>query len=145
LGEHLGGVEMGRLTKKKLDAIKKSRVDGYTQKETAQRVGVDIKTVKKYDPLRRERQEVSQERRIERLETICNSLAAELSSQTEEFEELRGAMWRILHEQAIDLEDYVHDVEESRCPKCRGDMMHDKSHFHCHQCGFSAPYLEDSL
>jgi len=136
---------MGRLTKKKLDAIKKSRVDGYTQKETAERVGVDIKTVKKYDPLRRERQEASQERRVERLETICNSLAAELSSETEEFEVFRAAVCRILRKQGIELEDYVHDVEESRCPKCRGDMMHDKSHFRCHQCGFSAPYIEDSL
>jgi len=136
---------MGRLTKKKMDAIKKSRVDGYTQKETAERVGIDIKTVKKYDPLRRERQEARQERRVERLETICNSLAAELSSETEEFEVFRAAVCRILREQGIEMEDYVHDVFESHCPKCRGDMMHKASHFSCNQCGFSAPYIEDSL
>lgn len=136
---------MGRLTKKKLDAIQKSRVQGYTQKETAERVGVDIKTVKKYDPLRRERQEVSLERRVERLETICNSLAAELSWLTKEFDLFHGAMDRILDEQGTHLEDYLDDVEESFCPKCGGDMMYDKSHFRCHQCGFSAPSLEDAL
>ena len=136
---------MGRLTKKKLDAIQKSRVEGYTQKETAERVGVDIKTVKKYDPLRRERQEVSMERRVERLETICNSLAAELSWHTKEFDLFHVAMHRILDKQGIRMDDYLSDVEDSLCPKCLGRMIGDKWHFLCHECGFSAPNLEDSL
>ena len=41
---------MGRLTKGKIDKIINLRNEGYTQKEVAQKVGVDIKTVRKYDP-----------------------------------------------------------------------------------------------
>jgi len=43
---------MGRLTKAKTDEIGKLRKEGYTQKETAEKVGVHIRTVRKYDPLR---------------------------------------------------------------------------------------------
>ena len=42
---------MGRLTKAKIDEIAKLREKGYTQKEVAQRAGVHMRTVRKYDPL----------------------------------------------------------------------------------------------
>jgi len=42
---------MGRLTKAKIDEIAKLREKGYTQKEVAQRAGVHVRTVRKYDPL----------------------------------------------------------------------------------------------
>jgi len=43
---------MGRLTKSKTDEIRKLREQGYTQKETAEKAGVHLRTVRKYDPLR---------------------------------------------------------------------------------------------
>ena len=39
---------MGRLTKAKIDKITNLRGEGYTQKEVAEKVDVDIKTVRKY-------------------------------------------------------------------------------------------------
>jgi len=44
---------MGRLRKAKIDSIQKLRQQGYTQAETAEKVGVHLKTVQKYDPLRK--------------------------------------------------------------------------------------------
>ena len=43
---------MGRLSKAKIDQIHKLRRKGYLQKEVAEKVGVNVKTVKTYDPLR---------------------------------------------------------------------------------------------
>ncbi|MFH0768757.1 MAG: helix-turn-helix transcriptional regulator [Chloroflexota bacterium] len=43
---------MGRLQKAEIDKIAKYRKEGYTQAETAEKVGVHIKSVQKYDPLR---------------------------------------------------------------------------------------------
>ncbi len=40
---------MGRLTKAKTDQIARLRKAGYTQQETAQKTGVHIRTVRKYD------------------------------------------------------------------------------------------------
>lgn len=68
---------MGRLTKAKIDKITKLRDEGYTQKEVAEKVDVDIKTVRKYDPQRQTVKLASEEeeislvqllKRIERLE-----------------------------------------------------------------------------
>ena len=42
---------MGRLTKTKIDEIAKLRGKGYTQKETAEKLKVHLRTVRKYDPL----------------------------------------------------------------------------------------------
>lgn len=44
---------MGRLSKAKVDQIQKLRKKGYLQKEVAEMAGVDIKTVRAYDPMRR--------------------------------------------------------------------------------------------
>ena len=43
---------MGRLSKAKIDQIHKLRKKGYLQTEVAEKVGVNVKTVKTYDPLR---------------------------------------------------------------------------------------------
>lgn len=43
---------MGRLRKAKIDEIIRLRNDGYTQQETAERAGGNLKTVRKYDPLK---------------------------------------------------------------------------------------------
>ena len=42
---------MGRLTKAKINEIAKLREQGFTQKETAEKVKVHLRTVRKYDPL----------------------------------------------------------------------------------------------
>ena len=44
---------MGRLRKSIIDTIIKLRKKGYTQAETAEKTGVNLKTVQKYDPLRK--------------------------------------------------------------------------------------------
>jgi predicted transcriptional regulator len=46
---------MGRLTKAKIDEITKLREQNYTQKEIAEKVGVNLRTVRKYDPLREQK------------------------------------------------------------------------------------------
>jgi len=43
---------MGRLRKAKIDEVIRLRNDGYTQQETAERARVNLKTVRKYDPLK---------------------------------------------------------------------------------------------
>ena len=43
---------MGRLRKAKIDEIVRLRSEGYTQKETAEKAEVNLKTVRKYDPLK---------------------------------------------------------------------------------------------
>jgi len=43
---------MGRLRKTTVDMIVRLRKKGYTQAETAEKAGVNLKTVRKYDPLR---------------------------------------------------------------------------------------------
>jgi len=47
----MGGI-LGRLRKAKIDEIIRLRNDGYTQQETAERARVNLKTVRKYDPLK---------------------------------------------------------------------------------------------
>jgi len=46
---------MGRITKAKIDQIASLRKEGYTQGETADKVGVNLRTVRKYDPLRQQK------------------------------------------------------------------------------------------
>ena len=43
---------MGKLRKTIVDMIVRLRKKGYTQAETAEKAGVNLKTVRKYDPLR---------------------------------------------------------------------------------------------
>ena len=44
---------MGRLTKRMIDQVIAHRREGYTQTETAEILGLNLKTVRKYDPLRK--------------------------------------------------------------------------------------------
>jgi len=66
---------MGRLTKSKKDEIMKLREQGYTQKETAERVKVHLRTVRKYDPLREKPVGLSAEQANE-IERDCDELVA---------------------------------------------------------------------
>jgi len=66
---------MGRLTKTKIDQISKLRQEGYTQKETAEKVGVHLRTVRKYDSLREKPVRPSREQAKE-LDEAISKLAA---------------------------------------------------------------------
>ena len=68
---------MGRLTKAKIDEIAKLRQQGYTQKETGEKVEVHLRTVRKYDPLREQRPVGPDRERVKEIEEACNKLAAE--------------------------------------------------------------------
>jgi hypothetical protein len=46
-------IRMGRLRKSLVDKIVRLRNQGYTQPETAEKAGVHLKTVHRYDPLRK--------------------------------------------------------------------------------------------
>jgi len=67
---------MGRLTKAKIDAISKLRQQGYTQKETAEKVEVHLRTVRKYDPLKEKPVKPTRER-VKELEEAISELVAE--------------------------------------------------------------------
>lgn len=66
---------MGRLTKSKIDEIGKLREQGYTQKETAEKAKVHLRTVRKYDPLREKPVRPAPEP-VKGLEKACSELAA---------------------------------------------------------------------
>ena len=66
---------MGRLTKSKIDEIRKLREQGYTQKETAEKVKVHLRTVRKYDPLR-EKPVRPARNQFDDVEEACSELAA---------------------------------------------------------------------
>lgn len=66
---------MGRLTKAKQDQISKLRKQGHTQKETAEKLNVHLRTVRKYDPLREKPVRPTREP-VKELEEACSKLAA---------------------------------------------------------------------
>lgn len=66
---------MGRLTKSKIDEIAKLREQGYTQKETAEKAGVHLRTVHKYDPLREKPVGPTAEQ-VKEIEQACDELVA---------------------------------------------------------------------
>jgi transcriptional regulator with XRE-family HTH domain len=125
---------MGRLTKKKIDQIAKLRSQGYTQIEVAEKVGVCLKTVRKYDPgsiagSAKEWQELQGlPERVKKLEEIAKTLSALATSyQFEKGDEF--VAW---------------------CPKCNSEvttkrMEHKKtkkSYYGCSQCGTPIPYAK---
>lgn len=67
---------MGRLAKAKTDEISKLRQQGFTQKETAEKVKVHLRTVRKYDPLKEKPIKPTRER-VKELEEVISELAAE--------------------------------------------------------------------
>jgi len=68
---------MGRLTKAKRDEIARLRGQNYTQKETAEKVGVHLRTVRKYDPLREQGPSRPTVDQLKENEEACSELAAE--------------------------------------------------------------------
>ena len=68
---------MGRLTKAKIDQIAKLREQGYTQKETAEKMKVHLRTVRKYDPLREQKPAGTTPEQLRGVEEACAVLVVE--------------------------------------------------------------------
>jgi hypothetical protein len=117
---------MGRLTKSKIDQIVKLRGQDYTQKETAERVNVHLRTVRKYDPLRQSRS--SEQHSVEdRLRTL---------------EEALRASWdwnHLLYDAMIRSPVLRKDLWEKtyECPRCDGKLKYndDEALYVCRDCG----------
>ena len=108
---------MGRLTKKKADQIANLRKQAYTQKEVAEKLGVHVRTVRKYDPIRPIKEPGS---RDDISEPIRNALSTTLE-------------W-------IDILSFLLiKIGVNVCPKCLGDSLEYDSYeeaFICRRCRY---------
>lgn len=122
---------MGKLTKAKLVEIDKLRKEGYTQKETAERLHIHPRTVRKHDPLRQDRaEEQSVENRLSALEEAIRTC----------WDYIDLLYWTIIRSPICgSLEEETH-----RCPRCQGKLrFDDKKVTHvCANCGHEYPLLE---
>ena len=116
---------MGRLVKVKRDEIAKLRKQGYTQKETAEKVKVHLRTVRKYDPLHESRPsgQLSVEDRLATLEEAlrtCWDYIHLLKCAMSRFEPLRDKL----------------EKETYPCPRCGGKLKFDDEEvtYICHDC-----------
>ena len=125
---------MGRLRKAKADQIAKLRGEGYTQAETAEKVDVCLKTVRKYDPT-----------------SIAGSAKEwkELQTLPERVRSLEQAV------QSLSALAFSYQVEKvgkdekywAWCPKCDcpveleelEDKKTRKPYYGCHECGTPIP------
>ena len=116
---------MGRLTKAKVNEIAKLRQLGYTQKETAEKAKVHLRTVRKYDPLHESRAggQLSVEDRLVALEEAVRT-------SWDYIYLLECAMCR--------LEPLCHKLEKETypCPRCGGKLRFEdeESTYVCHDC-----------
>jgi hypothetical protein len=79
---------MGRLRKAKVDEIVRLRNEGYTQNETAEKAVVNLKTVRKYDPLKQPKYlAVPLEERVRCLEHLVHYLLGYTYALGGEFDE----------------------------------------------------------
>jgi len=115
---------MGRLRKAQIDEIAKLRKEEYTQKETAEKVGVHPRTVRKYDPLRQDRAEKrSVENRLSVLEEAIRVC----------WDYIDLLYWVIVRSpigDSLETKTYV-------CPRCQGELIYDEdkvTHI-CKKCG----------
>jgi len=119
---------MGRLRKAKVDTIIKLRNEGFTQAEIAEKVGVHLKTVQKYDPLR------------------CPKKAADTGPTagmpTEVLERYLKAAgdWINALELAL-LDEFGHSIT---CPNCGVKLAFgEKEIYVCKKCGREMPFPKD--
>jgi transcription initiation factor TFIIIB Brf1 subunit/transcription initiation factor TFIIB len=111
---------MGRITKEKIDQIGKLRKEGYCQKEIAQKVGVSVRTVRKYDPTRKSK-----------------------SESPYPTEQRLRAIWEVIP-LILDWLDVLIPLllyeEKHACPRCRSDETEfhlEESIFYCSDCDLS--------
>ena len=96
---------MGRLTKRKIDQVIAHRREGYTQKETAEILGLNLKTVRKYDPFRA---------------GVVNILKSDETSLKERV----GLLENLVYQLGLQLWHHFmfdeSDLPLFRCPRCQG-------------------------
>ncbi len=114
---------MGRLQKSIVDKIVKLRKEGYTQSETAEKVGVHLKSVQKYDPLRRSASGGT----IGSLKTrSTGDLVAILKTQGD----LIDALLTTLR--------FEVEVKRILCPSCmEGGIVEENGVYICSRCGYA--------
>ena len=117
---------MGRLTKKKADQIANLRKQAYTQKEVAEKLGVHVRTVRKYDPTR-----VTVKHR-----------------PTDATESIRGVIAVILDWlDILTLLLLSSGKDKHACPRCCIDSLEfdsEKETFICRECGYR-PIMPENI
>lgn len=125
---------MGRLTKLKIDRIVKLRNDDYTQKEIAEKEGLNIRTVRKYDPLRQgiPNNQQSVEDRVRTLEKALRACWDWIDLLTEALLNISG----------VDNEWFN---KRHLCPRCNGIMKYnpEKGYLICHECGHKVYHADN--
>lgn len=111
---------MGKISKEKMDQIGKLRKEGYSQKEVAEKLGVHVRTVRRYDPTRKSKPE-SHDHAEQRLR----------------------AMWEVIPF-IIDWLDVLIPLllyeENHECPRCGADEIEfdpEELVFDCSNCNLS--------
>jgi len=113
---------MGRLRKAKVDEIVRLRSEGYTQKETAEKAKVNLKTVRKYDPLKESKQCITPlEEKVRCLEHLVHYLVGMTTGRDEAPPlcphcENQDLLWA--EGQQSEARRTVPDIHTWACPKC---------------------------
>jgi hypothetical protein len=108
---------MGRLTKAKIDQIAILRKEGYTQQEVAQKIGVHVRTVRKYD-----------------VTSTQNGLDNKIASRNAQQAILVIMEWLSVLLYPL----FLNGKEDLYCPCCLAESMSYDSEaetFLCRQCG----------
>ena len=125
---------MGRLTKKNIDQIAKLRSEGYTQNEVAEKVGVCLKTVRKYDPgsvsgsAKEWRELQGLPERVNKLEQIAKTLSA--------------LAWSYKLEKCFKYPAWCPNCENQVSAEEARDKKTKKTYYCCPQCGTLVLYGE---
>ena len=109
---------MGRLLKKKVDQIADLRKQGYTQKEVAQKLGVHVRTVRKYDP--------------------THTAVKSHPIDNDTIESIRGVLPTIFDWLDILMYLLLGDAKHN-CPRCHTNALEfdlDEVAFICRKCGY---------
>jgi len=113
---------MGRITKSKIEEIQALLQKGYLQKEVAEKAGVNVRTVSKYDPQRKSKSVTgnSMKRQIEALNELGRTLVDWLNIIYEELELT---------------------ADKLECPRCKGYSLRfteldDDCFYLCVKCGY---------
>lgn len=111
---------MGRIRKAKIDMIIKLRKEGYTQAEVAEKVGVHLKTVQRYDPMR-------QDNKAKGTASLTQAFIENLQDQIKTLGDWIAAIQVTLME--------VQHIPDLRCPVCYdGKLVDDENRpgmFYC--------------
>lgn len=112
---------MGRLRKSVVDRIVRLRNQRFTQAETAEKTGVHLKTVQKYDPLRKSK-------KVEVVPLAPGTPIEELKSDINTLGDWVEAL-------RLSLEDKA--KADLLCPKCLEGRVEDTGGvFVCRRCGY---------